>query len=122
MKPLDKTLHLRESKRGPRLRKQISSLTTNHITKEYAMTHLDNISEYKIDTRAVARRLILAASIASALTGCGLRVGSFITLETTGYREELNKGKFVTDLDRRVKENITEDDRAKLSVRLAEVK
>ena len=125
MKPLDKTLHLRESNRGPRLLAQVTSLSNKHTIKEHVMTHSNNITQYKIDTRAVARRLILSASIASVLgtSACGLNVGrGLITFETTGYREEVNKGKFVTDLDRRVKENISETDRSKLSVRLAEVK
>lgn len=87
MKLLDKTLHPRESNRGPRLRKQISSLSTNHVKKEHAMTHLDNIPEYKIDTRAVARRLILLASLASS-SACGVRAPGGFVVGTTSFLEE----------------------------------
>lgn len=57
------------------------------------------------------------------LSACGFHVaGDLISFETTGYREEVNKAKFLNDLDKRVKENISETDRNNLSVRLAEVK
>ena len=124
MKPLDKTLHLRESKRGPRLLAQVTSLSNKHTIKEHIMTHSNNITQYKIDTRAVARRLILSASIASVLgtSACGIKIGSQVVMGTTSFLEESNKGNFTSQFEERVKENLNEEDRSKLSVRLAEVK
>jgi hypothetical protein len=56
------------------------------------------------------------------LSACGVKVGSGVVIGTTSFLEEVNRGAFTSDLEHRVRETITEDDRAKLSVRLAEVK
>jgi hypothetical protein len=123
MKPLDRTLHLRESKRGPRLRKQIgnhnclSSINTNHVTKEHAMTHSDNIPHYIIDTRAVARRLILLASLASA-SACGVRAPGGFVVGTTSFLEEYNKGVHTESFQ----EHINNNDRVQLEAKLQEIK
>lgn len=55
-------------------------------------------------------------------SACGVKLGSQVVLGTTSFLEEANRGNFASQLDTRVKENISEDDRSKLSVRLAEVK
>ena len=55
-------------------------------------------------------------------SACGVKLGSQVVMGTTSFLEEVNKGQFVGQLDTRIKENISEEDRSKLSVRLAEVK
>lgn len=97
--------------------KQVDSLSNNHTIKEYDMTHITNISDYKIDTRAVARRLILAAAIASSLNACGVKMGSGVVLGTTSFLEEVNRGTHTEVLQ----ERITGQDRARLQAKLDEV-
>lgn len=55
-------------------------------------------------------------------SACGVKLGSQVVMGTTSFLEEVNKGQFVGQLDTRIKEDISEEDRSKLSVRLAEVK
>lgn len=55
-------------------------------------------------------------------SACGVKLGSQVVMGTTSFLEEVNKGQFVGQLDTRIKGTLTEEDRSKLSVRLAEVK
>ena len=82
------------------------------------MTHTNNITYYKIDTRAVARRLILLAAIASSTSACGVKLGSGIVLGTTSFLEEANRGTHAQEFQ----EHINANDKAQLQARLNEVK
>lgn len=55
-------------------------------------------------------------------SACGVKLGSQVVMGTTSFLEEANKGAFTSQFEERVRENISETDRNKLSVRLAEVK
>lgn len=76
-----------------------------------------------VDSKTLAKRLILLASIASASSACGVKIGQGVVIGTTSFLEEANKGAFTSDFQdyRKTKETISEEDRSKLSVRLAEV-
>ena len=117
MKLLDRTLHLRESKRGPRMLEHLVSLSNNRPTKENDMTHQTNIPHYIIDTRAVARRLILLAAIASSASACGVKIGTGVVLGTTSFLEEVNRGVHTESF----KEHINVADKAQLQAKLNEV-
>lgn len=56
------------------------------------------------------------------LSACGVKMGTGIVIGTTSFLEEVNKGQFVGQLETRVRENVSDEDRNNLSVRLAEVK
>lgn len=66
-------------------------------------------------------KTLLLLSLIS-LSACGIKIGQGVVMGTTSFLEEVNKGQFVGQLETRVRENISEQDRNNLSVRLAEVK
>ena len=76
-----------------------------------------------VNSKTLAKRLILLASIASASSACGVKIGQGVVIGTTSFLKEANKGAFTSDFQeyKKTKETISEEDRNKLSVRLAEV-
>lgn len=83
----------------------------------------NTLSYSPVNSKTLAKRLILLASIASATSGCGVKIGQGVVIGTTSFLEEANKGNFTSDFNeyKKVKEELSESDRNKLSVRLAEV-
>jgi len=72
--------------------------------------------------KEIIMRGISAVMACLMLSACGVKLGSGVVIGTTGFLEEVNRGISTNQLEARVMENITEEDRSKLSVRLAEVK
>lgn len=66
--------------------------------------------------------IILGVGVIASMSACGVKFGNQNVIGTTSFLEEVNKGNFASNLDARVRENLSEEDRNHLSVRLAEVK
>lgn len=73
-----------------------------------------------VDSKTLAKRLILLASIASATSACGVKIGQGVVIGTTSFLEEANKGAFTSQFQEYKKAN--QEVGPKLSVRLEEVK
>lgn len=67
-------------------------------------------------------RQTIAMILLLSTSACGIKIGQGVVMGTTSFLEEVNKGSFTSNLETRVMENISEEDRNRLSVRLAEVK
>jgi hypothetical protein len=70
-----------------------------------------------INSRDLAKRLILLASIASSLGACGVKLGSSVVLGTTSFLEEANRGAHAQEFQ----EHINANDKAQLQAKLNEV-